>query len=433
MLEHRTGDQDLVAATHVCQCWRSTLISNPSLWTCFLFSGPNIDVDRTLTYLERSRSAPIDVRVDLKSPRGFEVFKHLALHIARTRSLIVQPGLHDTEVLQACLLLQTPSPTLQHLEVCVSGGPARLPDNFLGRQAPSLRSITFNGIHLAFESHLPLPSLIEIKLYLPKGTALSHIGALFQFLSDCPRLRKICINSPEVLQDITLDRIISLESLVELDYTCSTIGRIAPCLKLPRLERLRVSPLRRGQKFVDVLPHGGHTLLAGATEMSYYSSEFSQEIEFSGKGTNVSFTMPCSVMASTTIDWFPDDTCVPFGQIEYLTVGVSIAADFPVNIITFGSLRVLRIIPWNRRFAGEFLGSLHPGAEVPCRSLQEIQYPCWGQLRPLISLVRERKRVGHQLALVRLVDSCLGPNQECVDELKEHVGEVRVEKSSGGM
>jgi len=77
VLEHRANDLDLIAATHVCRHWRFTLISTPSLWTHLLFrSGP--DVDRALTYLKRSRSAPIDVEIDLDMPEGLEVSKCLA-------------------------------------------------------------------------------------------------------------------------------------------------------------------------------------------------------------------------------------------------------------------------------------------------------------------------------------------------------------------
>ena len=432
VLEHRTSDRDLVTATHVCQCWRSTLTSSPSLWTCFLFSGPNNDVDRTLTYLERSRSAPIDIRVDLKSQRGPEVFEHLAHHIARTRSLIVQ-GLQDTEVHAACLLLRTPSPTLQHLEVCAKSGLVRLPDDFLGRQAPSLHSITFNGVHPAFESHFPLPNLTELKLSLPEGTGSFRVDALFRFLSGCPWLRKVYIKSTEVSQDMTLDQIVSLESLEELDYTCSSVGRILPCLRLPLLERLRVtSSLGQAQKLADLLPHGGHALLAGATEILYDSQPRSQMIGFCGRGTDVSFTVFRPTTSHAPVDWFPDDTCIPFGQIEELTVGVSVAVDFPINISTFENIRVLRIIPRNMSFVERFLGSLYPypGAGVPCRSLQEIEYPLWGCLRPLINLTRERNRAGHQLELVCLLtDMWYGFDQDLVEELEEHVGEIRIKDS----
>ena len=139
ILECRTSERDLVISTHVCRYWRSTLVSTPSLWTCFRFKSSH-DVDRTLTYLERSRSAPVDVEVDMDLPRDSEVFGYLAPHIATTRSLIIR-GDH-AEVRAASLLFCTPSQTLQYLKVRAYSGLVRLPDNYLGRQAPSL-SVAF--------------------------------------------------------------------------------------------------------------------------------------------------------------------------------------------------------------------------------------------------------------------------------------------------
>ena len=426
VLEHRTGDRELVVATHVCQRWRSTLISSPSLWACFRFTTSH-DINRTSTYLERSKSAPIDIGVSLDLPGGPEVFKYLAPHIARTRHLTIQG--HHTKVHTACLLLRTPSPTLRHLLLRANGGIVRLPDDFLGRQAPSLRSIILNGIFQPFESHFPLPSLIEFNLSLWNGMGPLHVGALFQFLSGCPWLRKIFINAEEMPQTITLDRITSLESLVELDYLCTPVGRILPYLRLPRLERLQVSSsFGPGQNLADLLPHGGHTLLAGATEIKYHSHEFTQEIKFSGKGTDISFTILRPTTAHTPVDWFPDDTSIPFGQIEDLTVEVSVIMDLPFNVVSFENLRVLRIIPRNMPFVERFLGSLYPypGAGVPCRSLQEIEYPLWGCLRPLINLTRERNRAGHQLELVcLLIHAWFETGQNFAEELKEYVGEVQ--------
>ena len=431
MLEHRSSDLDLVVATHVCQYWRSTLTSSPSLWTRFQFTSSH--VDRALAYLERSKSAPIDANLNFLQDR--EVFKHLAPHIARTRSLSIRGPYHN-DIQAACFLLRTPSPTLQYLKVDTSGGLAHLPDDFLGRQAPSLRSITFNNIRPALESPLPLPSLIKFELFLSEGTGPFRMGALFRFLSECPQLRKICINSREMAQDDTPDQVILLESLVKLDYTCSTVDRILPCLKLPRLERLRVSSsFGPGQKLVDLLPHGGHTLLAGATEIKYHSSKLSQWIQLFGKGTDVSFTMVHPTADHTPAAWFPNDRSIPFGQIENLTVGISVAVDFPINVAVFENLRVLRTFPWSTRFAERLFRSLYdPGVVVPCRFLREIQYPSWGPPGPLMSLVKERKRAGHGLGLVCLLaNRKYGPDRDFVEELKEHAREVRVEEWDGMM
>ena len=211
ILECRTAERVLVIATHVCRHWRCALISSPSLWTSF--ESKSSHPDRALTYLTRSKSVPIDTRADLDSPRDLEVFGYLTPHIARTRSLIIQ-GNH-TEVCAASLLLRTSSPILQHLEIRARSGVARLPDDFLGRHAPSLRFVTFDGIHPALEPHFPLPSLIEFSISLPKGAGPFRVGALFRLLSGCPWLQKIQINSEEPSQGITLGQIISLESLVD--------------------------------------------------------------------------------------------------------------------------------------------------------------------------------------------------------------------------
>ena len=151
------------------------------------------------------------------------MFRYFAPHVERARSLTIL-GRHHTDLHAACFLLRTPSPTLQHLEVCTDGSTIHLPDDFLSRQAPSFRSIGFDTVHPAFESRCPLPSLIEFELSLSEGIGLCHVDALFQFFSGCPQLRKICFNSPEIARDITLDQVASLESLVELDYSCDTVG-----------------------------------------------------------------------------------------------------------------------------------------------------------------------------------------------------------------
>ena len=436
ILEHRDSEQDLVTSTHVCRHWRSNLTSHPSLWTCFLFTGQTYDVDRTLTYLERSKSAPLDVMMQLNSSPDLEVFRRIAPHIARTRSLVIQ-GMDRPEIDAACLLLRTPSPTLVYLEVRAHRGLVHLPDDFLGQQAPSLHSVTFGGIHPSFESYLPLPSLIDFNLSLPEGADPFHVGGLFRFLSNCPQLKKVHIESKAISQDIPPDGIISLESLAELDYTCDPVGRILPYLRLPRLGRLRVTfPFRSGQvqKLSDLLPHGGHTLLSGTTEISHYSYESSQEVQFRGMGTDVSFAMSRPPADHNSVDWFPTEKCIPFGQIESLTVGLSVPVDFPINFAVFENLKIIRIVPWNVQSTEVFLRLLHPntGAEAPCPSLQEIRFHCWGPLGLVIDLAKERKRAGHQLALVWvLTDTWYGPDPNLVEELKEHVGEVLVKRWDG--
>ena len=260
------------------------------------------------------------------------------------------------------------------------------------------------------------------------------MGALFQFLSGCPWLQKIRINSNESPQDITLDQVVSLESLVELDYTCNPLGRILPHLSLPRLQLLQVSSSfepGQVQQLTDVLPHGGHVYIAGTTEMSCYFNEHSQKVGLYGEATDGSPSTFHFTASHALVNRFFDNTWIPFRRIEKLIVAcATAAAEFPIDIAVFENMTVLRTVSGNPRFTEGFLRLLYPDLEgrIPCRHLQEIQYPHKGPLRPLISLVRERERAGNHLRCVRLSDTWGVSAQDLVEKLKENVGEVRIEK-----
>ena len=431
VIGHRTCERDLVIATHVCQRWRSTLVSSPSLWTCFrITSDHNHDVNRTLTYLERSKLAPIDIRVKIDTPRSLDAFRHLAPHIAKTRTLDIVG--HHTKVREAPLLLCAPSPILQHLEFCVYGGPMRLPDDFLGQHVPLLRSLTLYGIHPGFESLFPLPSLVEFNLFLPNGPGPFLIVIFFRHLSYCPWLRKIRVKFEDTPQDIALDQVLSLESLVELDYTCNRVGQTLPRLRLPRLTQLSVSTYGLGQvqRLTDLLSHDGRALLAGVTEMIHHSDKSSQTVQLYGNGVDVSFIVILHTGDHSHVNRFFSGMGIPLREIEKLTVEGSDATDFPISFPIFKKLKVLTINP--RRFTeGPFLRSLYPSlwTRTPCQALQEMVWrTCPGFIGPPVSLVRERKRAGHPLGLVRLLTTHK-PDQsfmDSVEELERHVGEVRI-------
>ena len=315
IFEYRTRERDLVAATQVCRYWRSTLISSPSLWACFQFQS-SYDLDRTLTYLERSKSAPIDVSIDTDSAENLDVLEYLASHIARTRSLVIQT---DHDIHTASLLFCNPAPLLQRLEILsTSEGVVHLPNNFLGQQAPSLRSVSLGHIYPRLESIFPLPNLTEFHLSLVDGATPFRVGALFQFLSESPLLLKVGVNvRNRSAQDVSLDRVVSLESLVELDCGCDCASQIIPFLRLPRLKRLQVTSLgpRRAETLADVLPYGSRALLAGVTKMLHFSDPLasSHKAKLSGNGVDVSFRKFHTTAGTTLVDWSPDQTRIPFG------------------------------------------------------------------------------------------------------------------------
>ena len=429
VLEYRARERDLVKATHVCQYWRSTLTSSPTLWSCSWFhTSP--DFDRILTYLERSKSAPIDVNINTSCPDDLDIVKYFIPHIARTRSLIIC----ESYTQPVSFLFCNPAPSLQRLEIhALNKDFVCLPENFLGQQPSSLRFVSFNGICPTFETFFPLPNLTEFHLYLHRGMGPFSMSALFRFFSDSPLLQKVYIGiTGQTIQDIPLDQVISLESLVELEYTHNLGDRVLPYLRLPRLKQFRVlTSIEPGevQRLADILPYDGSILLAGVTRMSYYSDARSLRVDLSGNEVGVSFVASCTI-ENPSVDWFSDQTCIPFGQIEDLEVdGHSTDMNFHVNALVFENLRVLRIIRWERQLSERLLRMLHPdlGTGVPCRSLRKIECTCWTSseslLRSLASLVKKRKRAGHRLELVCL-PFVQESNQDLMEELREHVGEV---------
>ena len=356
------------------------------------------------------------------------MLKYLAPHISRTRLLIIQ----GSECVQVAFsLFCSPAPSLQHLEIRSHGGSTRLPDNFLGRQAPLLRSVCFDDICPTFETLLPLPNLTEFYLHLPMYNDPLRMSVLLQFFSDSPLLQKIHITTPnQSIQDISPDQEIWLKSLVEFDHAYYSSARILPYLKLPRLEKLQIHSLQgpeEMQRLADNLPCDGRAFLAGATEMVYYSDQSLLRVDLFGNGVNVAFA---AMGHNPSVDWFSDQTCLPFCRIETLSVhGCAPDADFPVNIFAFENLRVLQISAQDVQFTEGLLRSLHPdqGVGVPCRFLREIEYACQGprELPLLISLVKERKEVGHHLELVGL--SVVGESdQDLVEELRAYVGKVKI-------
>jgi hypothetical protein len=380
-LEYRTSERDLIAATQVCQHWRSALVSTPSLWNCFQFrSSP--DHDRTLVYLERSKSAPIDIQIITTELPDLEVFRYLAPNIARTRSLYIRAG-HD--IRHTLLHLCDPAPSLQRLEIHALGGVLSLPDNFLAQQAPSLHSINLTFTRPAFDHFFPLPNLTEFNMCIPWGAEPFRLGALLQFFSGSPLLHRICIRiSSQTIQDISPNQTTSLDSLVEMDYSCKPTNSILPFLRLPRLKRLRVaSTVRPGQtqKLADMLPCGSHALLARTIMISLHSDRcaYSDRIDLFGDGIDASFSAFCNTVHVPTdrlVDWFSDQTAIPFGQVQELRIGGSPVPGFPIDVFALENLRILRVALQDAQFAEEFLRLFHPEpcAGVPCRSLREIEY-----------------------------------------------------------
>ena len=369
------------------------------------------DADRTLTYLERSKSAPIYVTININPPATDEALRYLAPHISRMRSCLINGTDKDAHAFFSHF--RNLSPLLRHLEIRTSQYPPTLPTSS-------------SGLSLTPES--PFPNLTEFTLSRQGGAGSFRLNTVFQIVSCSPQLRRIRISTYGMLQETPPDQIITLESLEELDYTCRPADRILPWLRLPRLKLLRVDcsyDLPQEHDLVDILPHGGHLLLVGVTKMEYFSDWYSHKVALSGTEVDVSLSVSRSATGpDALLHWVLDETYIPLGQIKELALeGWSVISKLPFN--PFRSLEVLRVHSRDTP-TDAFCRTLYPGAELACTSLREIRYDCRGSLPALVNLAKERKKAGHQLGLVWLLAE-REPDQGRVEELREYVGEVRVE------
>lgn len=115
-LHHKRSRRSLIRWSQVCRYWRNTFTNAPALWTHFGCK----DLARTRAFIERSKLAPIHVRLSPEfCPQSFNA---LAPHVKRFESLkmeVLASELHKKSIPN----LQKPAPLLEQLVVAVEDSP----------------------------------------------------------------------------------------------------------------------------------------------------------------------------------------------------------------------------------------------------------------------------------------------------------------------
>lgn len=447
VFEFRKSEGDLIAATHVCARWRATLLSTPFLWTKINFE----DIVRATAYIERSRTAPIDVTVSKsRSFLGPEGAFLGALHwVARMKSLHIDAEEEQIKAIAKRLCLKTPN--LQSLSLKArtgrfsstgntSGGAIYIPHEFLGRHAPSLRSLAFSSVSPSVVFNFPLPELTTIDWVAE--TAYVGIEELLDLLASTPllevvkihvRLRKTRADTP--LREVTLNR---LRKLDWGDYEGSI--SLMTCLTAPELNNLAIrvtgDPQLPQVTFSAVLPPQGDRfpLLVEPKTLLYDYRNGARWCHF-GYDKKVLFSvrevLKTRILNPTTTRWLSPSGPISFEQTLELNVDASEGCpsldDIPIE--QFGNLRTLgllgeadTLVPMIRPNRG-ISSSL---VSVPCPALSEvditpkhINFP----LGELTQVLKERKEAGCGVKTVRISGKfhCLEGE---IKELGKFVGEV---------
>ena len=210
--ESEGEDEDLIAMTHVCRCWREILIARSSLWACLDCTN----IDKTRVYIERSKSSPLELSLYESQVEIFleDAFLLVAPHISRLKSLSLTV---TTDLLKNLTPhFSRPIPLLRKLSIDIFGlSTAVLEDTLFNGDLSSLRSLALDTV----TTHLPwrnLSNLTTFKLsFTPEGEP--SIARLLDFFEDAHHLRDITLHhSIPVSSNAPPERVVPLPSLKNL-------------------------------------------------------------------------------------------------------------------------------------------------------------------------------------------------------------------------
>jgi len=189
-LDTRDGDQDVVTLTHVCRAWREVFVSRSSLWTNFDCS----DEEKTRVYLERSKSSPINLSLDLlvrddivPCDPFFQIIPHAT---GRLKSLFVVGLTGGVEVVTSHL--SHPAPLLERLSIR-SEPPLTLrhpvlPSALFDGDLSSLHVLRLECVH----SELPWKNMVNLTSFNLSYTPEEiPVGLILDFFESAPHLEAI--------------------------------------------------------------------------------------------------------------------------------------------------------------------------------------------------------------------------------------------------
>jgi len=443
VLSFRHDDRDLISATHVCERWRSTLLSIPLLWTELVAFG---DPDRTSTYLERSKGAPLYVSIGVSA---LDYPTEDTPWICRMVSLCIDGDQEEMESIVRRLCL--PAPSLRSLtfnrpsgphELGSMGHPIHIPPGFLGQQIPSLQNLTFHAISPSPLIVLPLQYLTNLEW----TDSFVAIGEILDLLASAPLLEVVTLDfQTEPMPGVEPFKVITLNKLRKLDWVNGGSFSLMPFLIAPELEDLRVSLTydpRWNKPSVFLSPHRGRLpLLVEPTVLRYLYLDFIRRWYFtSTSGQLAIYEFPNPPIGDPPTDrWLSPETPISFRGIKELAVegyhGCPLAGGIPIEqfenlegLELMGEVdRLLHVI----RPGGNTTGRVFP---VPLLSYLELHPVEDGPEIPfemLAEILRERKEAGHGVRTVRIVGNCRRCSSEEASELTKFVDALILDETPG--
>ena len=197
---HLKDDTSLVAATHVCHLWRTTLLSSPRLWSNLSF----VNEKRGLAFLERSGSTPLYVDLMGADDPSEAVKESLRTIGARVTAL---RGVHSPFVDE---ILDESAPVLELLDLSEADEATW---KIQIRSFPSLRTLIISG---ALWAQFHAPGLTTFRFTerirpFPRYRMSSFIAG---FLRGFPLLEEVYVKyCSRESENLTTDNLVSIPHL----------------------------------------------------------------------------------------------------------------------------------------------------------------------------------------------------------------------------
>ena len=434
-LDPRDRDRDLITLTHVCRAWREVFVSRSSLWTNFNC----VNRERTRVYLERSRSSPIDVKLNrgehtvLHDSPFFQVFPHAT---GRLKSLSVLGTPEEVEDITPHL--SHPAPLLEHLSIyaghcCKPHDYPALTSALFSGDLSSLRSLCIQFVR----TELPWRNMVNLTFFTlgdtPPGAV--SIGQLLDFFESAPYLRTVSLSSatPTGARN---GRLISLAHLTDMYIEGnSPTSVLLDHLLIPAGANLEIWPHRYETVMEEYLPRSLDNLknLSNFTTIKLYPIGIQTRVEFTGPNGRVS-TAPTARRTGridVVFELLPglDTSKTERLRIKHgdlLSGGSARRALLPMTDLLTLTLDECKS-PYN------LIRALQPGMDssevVACPKLKELVLilPTRGEafdMTNVIEMAAARASRGMKIRTIRISDQRDEANVD-LSELRKHVGNVK--------
>ena len=431
-------DRTLIALTHVCRGWRDAFVSRSSLWSSLDFTN----VDKTLTYIQRSQSSPLNIRLGLREAIDVD-FAPITPHVRRLKSLTIKA--HALPTVLTSFRFHTPPLEKLCINIIAPREPVLDSTLFNKGYLPSLRELRLGGVVMGF----PWKNLANLQIFDFQSRFDGYSTTqILDFFESAPLLHTVSLRYPmPSLSNAAPGRIVPLHHLkvftIDTDPLHSILLRH---LHIPIGASLVSRFSFRGVEspFLDYLPDrsANFSNLSHITTINLLFNPGRGFVLLSGPSGSLRMIAEWARRGDPSLDTKPHQILRSLGHLTISTVQrltifayshsrPAKAEECPIfqTLSSMNDLRTLVMIDCNNRpFTCALDPQKNPSSLILCSKMEELvlYIKIWDvfDIRFLIKMAKNRASRGAKLSLIRFVDRRGRGLREEALKLGEHVTHV---------